>query len=1088
MLTDQKIRNKVFLSSAYSNGVSYQRWGCVKNIEYDRENDRFNALVKGSSNYRVSVDVNENGDIEEFSCSCPAYYEYPGICKHIVALLKEIQLGWDNYRILKGKNIRISQSTKDMFNFFNNINDEELDNNPVMISAVPNTSIRPLLCVSTSYLTTRYWLEMSIGNERLYVMRSIIGFVESMHYNRKINYGKNYVLNPSTTVFDDMSQNIYGLLKNTYLDEKALESHNYYSSSSNSSFSDERKFKLSNSNLIKFLEIMKDEAFDLSINGNKMVNCRIVEGRPDLKLEVTSAENGLRLAIDMENDEYIFLDYNSSYCYHKKTIYKVDKLFSKYSAAILKCFRDNKAPEILVPETETSAFVSSVMPEMERIANVKMDSSLTKNFYREVLEKQVYFDKYGDGIAAKINFKYGDVLINPLDVTSNKDDMIDGKSLLREIREENKVLNLFKKFSFEIENNRYIQKDQDRTYEFIKGGLDEIRELSEVFYSDEFKNISIKTSGKISAGIRVNTGTGLLEMKMEYEDIEPKELMDLLASYKLKKRYHRLKNGNFIPLDSSDFQSAAELIDQLNLTHTDITKKVIELPKYRAMYIDSLAREKEGLHIERSSNFKKMVQDVIEPQDMEFEIPEGIHGKLRDYQKTGFKWLKTLSCYGFGGILADDMGLGKTLQIITLVKSENASERKPSIVIAPTSLVYNWQEEVKKFAPNMTVTVLSGSQAARREMFVEIENSDIVVTSYGMIKRDIELYQEYKFKYCFIDEAQHIKNPNTLNAKAVKQIKAGGYFALTGTPVENTLTELWSIFDFVMPGYLLNHNKFISKFETPIVKNADKDALKELGRHIKPFILRRMKKDVLKELPVKIESKMTNEMSSEQKKLYTAYLIKAKQELEKEISSNGFENSRIKIIAILTRLRQICCHPALFVEDYKGGSGKLEMLMELLDDAISGGHRILVFSQFTSMLGLIKNELSKAKIEYHYLDGSTPAQERIELANGFNAGEKDVFLISLKAGGTGLNLTGADVVIHFDPWWNPAVEDQATDRAYRIGQKNAVQVFKLITKDTIEEKIFELQQKKKELIDSVIKPGENFLTKMTEKEIRQLFE
>jgi len=363
------------------------------------------------------------------------------------------------------------------------------------------------------------------------------------------------------------------------------------------------------------------------------------------------------------------------------------------------------------------------------------------------------------------------------------------------------------------------------------------------------------------------------------------------------------------------------------------------------------------------------------------------------------------------------MGLGKTLQVITFVKSENQGgnqgEKRPSLVVAPTSLVYNWQEEVRKFAPDLAVTVISGMQAGRREKFAEIENADIVVTSYGMIKRAIELYQAYMFKYCFLDEAQHIKNPNTQNARVVKQIKAGGYFALTGTPVENALTELRSVFDFIMPGYLHSHKKFSGRFETPIVKNGDEQALKELGRHIKPFILRRMKKEVLKELPEKIE-----------------------------------------------------------------------MLLELLEDVLEGGHRVLVFSQFTSILALVKNELEKRKKKYHYLDGSTPAEERLHLVNSFNGGENDIFLISLKAGGTGLNLTGADMVVHFDPWWNPAVEDQATDRAYRIGQKNTVQVFKLITKDTIEEKIFELQLKKKELIDAVIKPGENFLTKMTEEEIR----
>ena len=313
-------------------------------------------------------------------------------------------------------------------------------------------------------------------------------------------------------------------------------------------------------------------------------------------------------------------------------------------------------------------------------------------------------------------------------------------------------------------------------------------------------------------------------------------------------------------------------------------------------------------------------------------------------------------------------------------------------------------------------------------------------------------------------------------------------FALTGTPIENSITELWSIFDFVMPGYLLSHSKFVKKFEAPITKHDDKNALNDLSKHIRPFILRRLKRDVLHELPDKIESKLTCELTPEQKKIYLAYLQKSKKEIAMELESKGFEKSQIKILSILTWLRQICCHPSLFIEGFKGESGKMQLLEEILADAFDSGHRVLLFSQFTGMLEIIKQSLDKQKIEYFYLDGSTKAEERLRMVDSFNSGSKKLFLISLKAGGTGLNLTGADMVIHFDPWWNPAVEDQASDRAHRIGQKNVVQVMKLITQGTIEDKIFELQQKKKEMIDSVIKPGETFLSKMTESEIRELFE
>lgn len=639
-----------------------------------------------------------------------------------------------------------------------------------------------------------------------------------------------------------------------------------------------------------------------------------------------------------------------------------------------------------------------------------------------------------------------------------------------------------------IMEGQLVQADEEKTYDFLQEGLHQLQNLAEVFYSDDFKNSRITYTGRVSAGVKLNTKTDMLEFSLHYEDMQPSELFALLASYKLKKRYHRLENGAFIPLDSTDLQIVNTLLEQLDLNPADIENKVIELPKYRAMYIDSLARESSDFHLGRDHSFKKMVQDILEPQDVEYPIPEGIQGKLRDYQKVGFKWLKSLASYGFGGILADDMGLGKTLQVITFLMSEKESENIPSLVVAPTSLVYNWQQEVERFAPALKVMIISGNQEERQEQLNHIDEVDLAVTSYALMKRDIEFYESRIFKYCFIDEAQHIKNPNTLNAKSVKKIRAKGYFALTGTPIENTLTELWSIFDFIMPGYLKTHKFFSNQFEIPISKNREGEALTELGRCIKPFILRRMKKAVLKELPEKIESRMVNEMTEEQAKLYAAWILQVKTEFENEVQNHGFAKSQIKILSLLTRLRQLCCHPSLFIANYHGGSGKLEMLTELLEDAVSGGHRILLFSQFTGMLAIIKQELESRNIGYYYLDGSTKAEERIKLVNSFNGGEKDVFLISLKAGGTGLNLTGADMVIHYDPWWNPAVEEQATDRAYRIGQKNSVQVCKLITKNTIEEKIYELQQKKREMIDALIQPGENFLAKMSEEEIRKLFE
>jgi len=832
---------------------------------------------------------------------------------------------------------------------------------------------------------------------------------------------------------------------------------------------------------------MEHETFTCIINDEKNNHVHLIQGRPPLNLTVKSKNDGLVIATTQADDKFEGLDADYEYIFHNNVIYKVDSLFSSYMKPLLNCFASNKKSEAFIPQGAVSAFFSSMLPTLEKIALVKMSAEMLNKVYQQPLEIQVYFDRLAEGISVAIDFKYDEVVINPLNLDNEMINDFKGKLLLRATHEEKQLLDLFHRYGFEMIEGKFLQEDEEKSYLFLQTGMPELRDMAQIFYSADFKNIQIKQMGKVSAGVKINRKSDMLELSLHYEDMEPNELFALLASYKLKKKYHRLENGAFIPLDSTDFQMATNLIEQLDLSVDDLENKVIELPKHRALYIDSLTREDSDFQIERSSAFKKMIQDISEPQDMEVAVPRGIQGKLRNYQKTGFKWLKSLASYGFGGILADDMGLGKTLQVLTFILSEKQEQDIPSLVIVPTSLVYNWQQEVQKFTPDLKVTIVSGNPNERQEQLKEMSTSDIVVTSYALIKRDIKFYEHITFKYCFIDEAQNIKNPNTLSAKAVKKIRAKGYFALTGTPIENTLTELWSIFDFLMPGYLQTHKLFVKKFESPIVKDRDGKALMELRRYIKPFIMRRMKKAVLKELPEKIESKMINEMSPEQTKLYAAWMLQAKNEFENEMLSNGFAKSQIKILSLLTRLRQVCCHPSLFIENYLGGSGKLDMLTELVEGAVAGGHRILLFSQFTGMLAIIKQELEARNIRYHYLDGSTKGEERIQLVNSFNAGDKDVFLISLKAGGTGLNLTGADMVIHYDPWWNPAVEDQATDRAYRIGQKNSVQVFRLITKNTIEEKIYELQQKKREMIDSLIKPGENFLTKMSEEEIRKLF-
>lgn len=441
---------------------------------------------------------------------------------------------------------------------------------------------------------------------------------------------------------------------------------------------------------------------------------------------------------------------------------------------------------------------------------------------------------------------------------------------------------------------------------------------------------------------------------------------------------------------------------------------------------------------------------------------------------------------------------GKTIQMLSVIvdyvqncKDDKKENNRASIVISPSSLTLNWQNEATKFANGLKTIVIRGTLEERKHQIEQIDKFDLVITSYDLLKRDIELYQEknYKFRFIIADEAQYLKNSNTQNAKAIKKIKGDTKYALTGTPIENSLAELWSIFDFIMPGYLFTYRKFKNMYETPIVRGSNESVVGKLKMLIEPFILRRSKKEVLTELPDKTVTVLNNEMGEEQRKIYINYLLQAKQDISEKIKYSGYEKNKMQILAALTRLRQICCHPSLFINGYNEGSSKLEQCMEIIQEGTNAGHKILLFSGYTSMFDFIEKELKKRNIRYFKLTGATKVEDRIKLVDEFNNNSDiKVFLISLKAGGTGLNLTGADMVIHYDPWWNISTENQATDRAYRIGQKNNVQVYKLITKNSIEEKIYELQEKKEGLANNMLDTKTTFVNKLSQEEIMKLFE
>ena len=649
-----------------------------------------------------------------------------------------------------------------------------------------------------------------------------------------------------------------------------------------------------------------------------------------------------------------------------------------------------------------------------------------------------------------------------------------------------------------------IRGDEEALYQVLSEGMPQFQEVGEVWLSESVRHLRVLPPPEVSMG--VSLGGGWLDLKIETAGIDPAELLQVLSEYRQKKKYYRMKNGEFLQLSGGGLQALDSLTADLGLTKSEFQAGEAKIPAYRAFYLDSLSGDGRMKLFQRDEAYGMMVRDLKTAQSVSYAVPAVLEKTLREYQKIGYTWMRTLARYHFGGILADDMGLGKTLQVIALLTAfyQEKTEQKaagnegsgselplPSLIVCPASLVYNWGQEFARFSPGIRVLLIAGTAKERQEQLEEqmrmeaSEGAQVIITSYDLLKRDRAAYLGRTFEYEIIDEAQVIKNAKTQGARAVKEISANARFALTGTPVENRLSELWSIFDFLMPGFLYSYRKFRERYELPIVKNQDPEALTALRRMTGPFVLRRLKKDVLRELPGKEERIVYSAASGRQQKLYTASALKLKEALAGGAWSG---NGKLEVLSQLMRLRQICCDPALCFEDYTGESAKLETCVSLIASASAAGHKILLFSQFASMLERIRERLLQEGISSHLLVGATPKEERSRMVQAFASDEVPVFLISLKAGGTGLNLTAADIVIHYDPWWNVAAQNQATDRAYRIGQEKPVTVYKLILKDTIEENLLKLQNAKLALAAQVVSEGMVSLGDLSQNELMELFE
>lgn len=949
-------------------------------------------------------------------------------------------------------------------------------------------------------------LEARIGREKRYIVKNLLEFAQAVHSGKRVEYGKGMAFEHVPSAFAPESRPFLDLL----LEEADAYIRHYEEMRGHAGL------PLPVMRALTLGSAARDRLFDL-LEGKEVQTedekgaervCRVERKDPRFPVEVEARGDGI--AVTVPSALTSFRGEQRLYVADGLHLFGCSELYTETMGVFLEqmeqggreCGSRKEKRELLVGSRDIPLFYARVLEGMEALGILQSPEIDWEKYRPEALKARFEFDSDSpDELRLRPTLSYGDFTFSPL-----ADEHVP-REICRDVPAEFYISRLITRyFSYwEDESGELvIRGDEEALYQVLSEGMTQFQEVGEVWLSESVRHLRVLPPPEVSMG--VSLGGGWLDLKIETAGINPAELLQVLSEYRQKKKYYRMKNGEFLQLSGGGLQALDSLTADLGLTKSEFQAGEAKIPAYRAFYLDSLSGDGRMKLFQRDEAYGMMVRDLKTAQSVSYAVPAVLEKTLREYQKIGYTWMRTLARYHFGGILADDMGLGKTLQVIALLTAfyQEKTEQKaagnegsgselplPSLIVCPASLVYNWGQEFARFSPGIRVLLIAGTAKERQEQLEEqmrmeaSEGAQVIITSYDLLKRDRAAYLGRTFEYEIIDEAQVIKNAKTQGAKAVKEISANVRFALTGTPVENRLSELWSIFDFLMPGFLYSYRKFRERYELPIVKNQDPEALTALRRMTGPFVLRRLKKDVLRELPGKEERIVYSAASGRQQKLYTASALKLKEALAGGAWSG---NGKLEVLSQLMRLRQICCDPALCFEDYTGESAKLETCVSLIASASAAGHKILLFSQFASMLERIRERLLQEGISSHLLVGATPKEERSRMVQAFASDEVPVFLISLKAGGTGLNLTVADIVIHYDPWWNVAAQNQATDRAYRIGQEKPVTVYKLILKDTIEENLLKLQNAKLALAAQVVSEGMVSLGDLSQNELMELFE
>lgn len=1038
----------LFPLRVYKQGMKLFREGLVEEITYDKNHHLWMGNVYEEDVYASEVNLNSKpGLLRESYCDCIAFQVHQ-TCPHLVALALTV-LGRSS------KNLAADHRPlrADLIDALASLHDQ----------IMPSFQQRELLQVEYVLKQSEenvLMLELRVGISRCFIVQDLSTFLKAVFSQTIYPITKTFTYDPQTHKFPQKDLEIFqvllSILRHGEVYSERMDIHREQKQENRTIILPPFAFKnllfqLVERNFIVSFERNEKKQVQISDHSLPFQFFLDLNERKQLILFV----HGLKQLILLEPYQTLFQG-GTFFFLSPLQVQIIEEIYRLYSLD----------GQYIVPFEQGDQLISEIIPLLETVGEFKISQAVLSRLVQEKFRAKLSLSLQNERMIGELVYEYGTYQMHPFQEQAEKDVI-----LRRDPYKEREVMTLIEQAQFKYNGvELYLDLKEEELYNFFVQTLPMLEAKIDVALDKSLEGIFLQEENAPETFIEWNPDTSLLEVSFHMEGITRKEIDQFLQAVIERKSYYRMNNGSFLSLTNDAFQSLQDTFATLHLKNQMFDRGKVTLPVYQGLQMDQILQGRKFYH----NSFQALLKDLKSPEQRHDPVPVSLQQTLRSYQVKGFKWLKFLSQYKLGGILADDMGLGKTIQTIAYLLSEKTD--KPHLVVAPTSVIYNWENEFHTFARELNVQILLGSPEERAEKIKISVEKDVWITSYATLRQDIELYASQSFHTLILDEAQFIKNDATKTYRSIRQINAEIKFALSGTPIENWIEELWSIFQVLLPGLLPNKQRFKQLSH------------KQITQLTSPFILRRLKEDVLTELPPKIESISVSELTDEQKKLYLGYLETFRKETTDVLKESTFQANRMKILAGITRLRQICCHPALFLENYSGTSAKLEQLLDLLEDAMSKHKRVLVFSQFTSMHDIICQHLDERRIKYFYIHGNVPAKERLQMTERFNAGERDVFLLSIHAGGTGLNITGADTVILYDLWWNPAVEDQAIGRAHRLGQQKVVNVIRLLAEGTIEEKIYALQQKKRHLMDRIIQPKDPGFSGLTEEDFRYLFD